>query len=109
MQSRDPFKDAYPVDILSLRTKDQTTLVASERLFARADNPAKMLRAYRPGLSSALDSIRSVSIAPRRGLFVESSAADLIDKFHRTGCPIEIDLLIGPSRGVGHKDRQPGS
>src|ERR1700730_104360 len=42
MQSRDPFKTLISC-ILSLRTKDQTTLVASERLFARADTPAKML------------------------------------------------------------------
>ena len=30
--------------ILSLRTKDETTLPASERLFALADTPQKMLR-----------------------------------------------------------------
>src|ERR1700687_1665593 len=42
MQSRDPFKTLISC-ILSLRTKDQTTAIASERLFARADTPAKML------------------------------------------------------------------
>jgi endonuclease III len=38
----DPFKTLIGC-ILSLRTKDQTTAVAAERLFALADDPERML------------------------------------------------------------------
>ena len=53
MQSRDPFKTLISC-ILSLRTKDQTTAVASARLFARADTPAKMLALTREARGFAL-------------------------------------------------------
>ena len=40
---RDPFRILIGT-VLSLRTKDETTALACERLFSLADNPEKMLR-----------------------------------------------------------------
>jgi endonuclease-3 len=48
-------QEPFPVlvsTILSLRTKDETTAKASEKLFARATTPQEMLRLQRPSSRS---------------------------------------------------------
>jgi endonuclease-3 len=97
MQSRDPFKTLISC-ILSLRTKDQTTLVASERLFARADNPANML-AISAGTLERL--IYPVGFYRTKARVIRGICRDLIDKFHGL-VPDEIDLLM-TLKGVGRK------
>jgi len=78
MQSRDPFKTLISC-ILSLRTKDQTTLVASERLFARADTPAKMLALSALTLERL---IYPVGFYRTKARVIRVICRDLIDKFH---------------------------
>src|SRR6202158_3413207 len=97
MQSRDPFKTLISC-ILSLRTKDQTTLVASERLFARADAPAKMLRLSARTLERL---IYPVGFYRTKARVIRGICRDLIDKFHGL-VPDEIDLLM-TLKGVGRK------
>ena len=97
MQSRDPFKTLISC-ILSLRTKDQTTLVASERLFARADTPAKMLRLSARTLERL---IYPVGFYRTKARAIRGICRDLIDKFHGS-VPDEIDLLM-TLKGVGRK------
>jgi endonuclease-3 len=97
MQSRDPFKTLISC-ILSLRTKDQTTLVASERLFARADTPAKMLRLSARTLERL---IYPVGFYRTKARVIRGICRDLIDKFHGL-VPDEIDLLM-TLKGVGRK------
>jgi len=97
MQSRDPFKTLIRC-ILSLRTKDQTTLVASERLFARADTPAKMFRLSARTLERL---IYPVGFYRTKARVIRGICRDLIDKFHGR-VPDEIDQLM-TLKGVGRK------
>ena len=97
MQSRDPFKTLISC-ILSLRTKDQTTLVASERLFARADTPTKMLALSARTLERL---IYPVGFYRTKARVIRGICRDLIDKFHGL-VPDEIDLLM-TLKGVGRK------
>ena len=97
MQSRDPFKTLISC-ILSLRTKDQTTLVASERLFARADTPAKMLALSARTLQRL---IYPVGFYRTKARVIRGICRDLIEKFHGL-VPDEIDLLM-TLKGVGRK------
>src|SRR5919109_5344724 len=52
-ESHDPFQVLIAC-LLSLRTKDQTTALASRRLFALASNPAAMLRLTLPKIQRAI-------------------------------------------------------
>ncbi len=97
MQSRDPFKTLISC-ILSLRTKDQTTLVASERLFARADTAAKMLALSARTLERL---IYPVGFYRTKARVIRGICRDLIEKFHGL-VPDEIDLLM-TLKGVGRK------
>src|SRR3984893_15837637 len=97
MQSRDPFKTLISC-ILSLRTKDQTTLGASERLFARADTPAKMLALSARSLERL---IYPVGFYRTKASVIRGICRDLIDKFHGL-VPDEIDQLM-TLKGVGRK------
>ena len=97
MQSRDPFKTLISC-ILSLRTKDQTTLVASERLFARADTPTKMLALSARTLERL---IYPVGFYRTKARVIRGICRDLIDKFHGL-VPDEIDQLM-TLKGVGRK------
>jgi endonuclease-3 len=97
MQSRDPFKTLIGC-ILSLRTKDQTTLVASGRLFARADTPAKMLALSARTLERLIYPVGFYRIKAR---VIRGISRDLIDKFHGR-VPDEIDELL-TLKGVGRK------
>ncbi len=97
MQSRDPFKTLISC-ILSLRTKDQTTAIASARLFARADTPAKMLALSARTLERL---IYPVGFYRTKARVIRGICRDLINKFHGR-VPDEIDLLM-TLKGVGRK------
>src|SRR6266852_5258109 len=76
-QSRDPFKTLIGC-ILSLRTKDQTTAAASQRLFARADTPAQMLALSAKSLERL---IYPVGFYRTKARVIRGISRDLIDKF----------------------------
>ena len=97
IQSRDPFKTLISC-ILSLRTKDQTTAIASERLFARADTPAEMLSLSAKTLERL---IYPVGFYRTKARVIRGICRDLIDKFHGR-VPDEIDQLM-TLKGVGRK------
>jgi endonuclease-3 len=97
MQSRDPFKTLIGC-ILSLRTKDQTTAIASQRLFARADTPARMLALSARTLERLIYPVGFYRIKAR---VIRGISRDLIDKFHGR-VPDEIDELL-TLKGVGRK------
>jgi len=84
--------------ILSLRTKDQTTLGASQRLFALADNPRDMLKLRVDTISSA---IYPVGFYRTKARNIKSICKDLLEKFSGK-VPDDIDQLL-TLRGVGRK------
>lgn len=84
--------------ILSLRTKDQTTLGASQRLFALADNPEKMLKLKVEKISSAIYPVGFYNTKARN---IKMICKDLVEKFH-SRVPDEIDVLL-TFKGVGRK------
>jgi len=96
-QSRDPFKTLIGC-ILSLRTKDQTTAAASQRLFARADTPAQMLALSARALERL---IYPVGFYRTKARVIRGICRDLIDKFDGR-VPDEIELLM-TLKGVGRK------
>jgi endonuclease III len=95
--TRDPFKTLISC-ILSLRTKDQTTAIASERLFARADTAEKMLSLSARTLERL---IYPVGFYRTKARVIRGICRDLIDKFEGR-VPDEIDLLM-TLKGVGRK------
>lgn len=84
--------------ILSLRTKDETTLPASERLFAMADTPEKMIT-----LSS-----RQIEKAVYPCGFYKTKAKNILEISHvlinnfESKVPPDIDTLL-TFKGVGRK------
>ncbi len=84
--------------ILSLRTKDETTLPASQRLFALADNPRDML-----GLSAAQieKAVYPVGFYRTKARNILGICRDLIEKFDGQ-VPDDIDTLL-TLKGVGRK------
>ena len=84
--------------ILSLRTQDTTTGPASERLFARADTPQRMLR-LAPREIERL--IYPVGFYRTKARVVVGICRDLIERFEST-VPDEIDALL-TLKGVGRK------
>jgi endonuclease-3 len=97
VQTRDPFKTLISC-ILSLRTKDQTTSVASARLFARADTPAKTLALSARTLERL---IYPVGFYRTKARVIRGICRDLIEKFDGR-VPDEIDELL-TLKGVGRK------
>ena len=84
--------------ILSLRTKDQMTAVACERLFARASTPDAML-AITPKTLEKL--IYPVGFYRTKARVIRAICRDLIDKFGGQ-VPDNIDDLLALN-GVGRK------
>ncbi|MFA6379022.1 MAG: endonuclease III, partial [Candidatus Omnitrophota bacterium] len=76
--------------ILSLRTKDQTTLGASQRLFALADDPKKMLSLSVERIAST---IYPVGFYRTKARNIKAICKDLVKKFH-SQVPDEIDVLL---------------
>jgi endonuclease-3 len=97
LQTRDPFKTLISC-ILSLRTKDQTTAAASERLFARAATPAAILKIPARTLERL---IFPVGFYRTKAKVIRGICRDLIDK-HGGRVPDEIDTLL-TLKGVGRK------
>ena len=84
--------------ILSLRTKDQTTLPASERLFKLADAPAKMLHLSTQEIEKA---IYPVGFYKTKARTILGICKDILEKFDGK-VPNNIDTLL-TMKGVGRK------
>ncbi len=97
IQSRDPFKTLISC-ILSLRTKDQTTAAASERLFARAQTPEAMVQLAPTALEKL---IYPVGFYRTKARVIAGICRDLIDKFGGR-VPDDLDALL-TLKGVGRK------
>jgi endonuclease-3 len=96
-QNRSPFLTLIGC-ILSLRTKDQMTAVACERLFAEARTPEAMLAIA----SAALEKlIYPVGFYRTKAKVIRGICRDLIDKF-AGAVPDNIDDLL-TLNGVGRK------
>lgn len=84
--------------ILSLRTKDQTTLPASERLFNVADTPEKMLK-LKPLEIEKL--VYPVGFYKTKARTILGICRDILEKFDGK-VPSDLDVLM-TLKGVGRK------
>jgi endonuclease-3 len=96
-EKRDPFEILIST-LLSLRTKDEVTEVATERLFALAATPEEMI-----GLSSekVRRAIYPVGFYRTKAETILHVCRELIDRFH-SRVPDTLDLLL-TLKGVGRK------
>ena len=97
VQTGDPFRTLIGC-ILSLRTKDETTAVASQRLFDRAATPEAILELTPETLEKL---IYPVGFYRTKAKAIHGICRDLIDKFGGV-VPDEIDELL-KLKGVGRK------
>ncbi len=95
--TRDPFQTLISC-ILSLRTKDGTTAMATRRLFDRASTPQAMLEIPARELERL---IFPVGFYRTKARVIRGICADLIEKFGGE-VPGEIDALL-TLKGVGRK------
>ena len=84
--------------IMSLRTKDQTTLPASERLFRLADNPYTMRKLSAKEIEKA---IYPVGFYKTKARTILGICDDVIEKFGGK-VPDDLDVLM-TMKGVGRK------
>ncbi|MDP2653655.1 MAG: endonuclease III [Candidatus Omnitrophota bacterium] len=84
--------------ILSLRTKDQTTLPASERLFALADTPQTMLKLTPKQIEKA---VYPVGFYKTKARVILGICRDILEKFGGR-VPDDIETLM-TMKGVGRK------
>ncbi len=84
--------------ILSLRTKDETTLPASERLFALAHTPEALLKL---SLAQIEKAIYPVGFYKTKARTIHGICHDILEKFDGK-VPDEIDELL-TMKGVGRK------
>ena len=96
-ERHDPFRVLIAC-LLSLRTKDETTLPASNRLFALADTPPAMLRLTPRQIERA---IFPVGFYRTKARVILGVCRDLLDRFGGQ-VPDEIDALL-TLKGVGRK------
>ena len=94
---RDPFTILIST-ILSLRTKDEVTATATERLFALAGTPEEMERLSDGEIMRA---IYPVGFYKTKTATIKTVCRDLIDRFH-SRVPDSIEQLL-TMRGVGRK------
>lgn len=96
-ERRDPFEILIST-LLSLRTKDEVTAAATERLFALAETPAQMV-----GLSEAeiQKAIYPVGFYRNKARTIRHVCRDLIDRFD-SAVPGTIEELL-TLKGVGRK------
>lgn len=94
---RDPFRVLIST-MLSLRTKDAVTEIASQRLFALADTPAKMLRLSPRQIEKA---IYPVGFYRTKARSIRQVCQQLINEYNGR-VPDEIEELI-KLPGVGRK------
>lgn len=93
----DPFRILVGC-VLSLRTKDEVSFPATERLFARAATPASMLRLPEAEIAR---SIYPVGFYRRKAVQIRAICAQLLERFGGRVPPEIEDLLTLP--GVGRK------
>ncbi|MCA9404590.1 MAG: endonuclease III [Candidatus Omnitrophica bacterium] len=84
--------------IMSLRTKDETTLPASERLFALAETPEKMITLTPRQIEKAIFPVGFYKTKARTILGI---CRDILEKFDGK-VPYDIDILM-QMKGVGRK------
>src|SRR3989338_4090024 len=84
--------------VLSLRTKDATTEKASQRLFAKADTPARMLKLSIPEVEALIYPVGFYRTKTRNILGI---CRTLLDKFEGA-VPDDLDTLL-TLKGVGRK------
>jgi len=84
--------------LLSLRTRDETTLPACERLFARADTPQAMLKIPVGDIQRL---IFPVGFYRTKAVRIHDICEDLLTRF-KGQVPRELDLLL-TLKGVGRK------
>ncbi|MCB9719823.1 MAG: endonuclease III [Candidatus Omnitrophica bacterium] len=84
--------------IMSLRTKDETTLPASERLFALAETPEKMITLTPRQIEKAIFPVGFYKTKARTILGI---CRDILEKFDGK-VPDDIDILM-QMKGVGRK------
>lgn len=84
--------------VLSLRTKDEVTLPASERLFGLADNPADLSRL---NVAKIEKTIYPVGFYKTKARHIKAICRDLLTKFGGK-VPDDIDTLL-TLKGVGRK------
>lgn len=94
---RDPFRVLIST-MLSLRTKDAVTEIASQKLFALADTPAKMLKLTQRQIEQA---IYPVGFYRTKARSIRHVCEQLIDQYD-SRVPAEIDELV-KLPGVGRK------
>jgi endonuclease-3 len=94
---RDPYRILIST-ILSLRTKDKTTLEASERLFSKADTPHKMLKLTQKEIESL---IYPVGFYRRKSGEILEISKRLIEKY-KGKVPDSMKELL-KLNGVGRK------
>lgn len=93
----DPFRVLIST-VLSLRTQDETTAVASRRLFARADTPAAMLRLRAATIEKL---IYPVGFYRTKARAILDICRALLDRFGGA-VPCDLDALL-TLNGVGRK------
>lgn len=96
-QKRDPFQILIST-ILSLRTKDEVTEVASRRLFARASTPHEMLKLTEDQI---IDAIYPVGFYRNKTKTILHVSEELIEK-HNGRVPDTMEELLS-LKGVGRK------
>ncbi len=96
-QLNDPFRVLIST-MLSLRTKDAVTAVASKRLFQLADSPAAMLKLSPSEIEKAIYPVGFYRIKTRNILTV---CRELVERY-AGNVPDDIDILVALP-GVGRK------
>jgi len=94
---RDPFVILIST-LLSLRTKDEVTAVATERLFALASTPQEMLQI---SLSKIAKTIYPVGFYRVKARTIHHVSRELISRFN-SKVPDDLDTLLS-IKGVGRK------
>jgi endonuclease-3 len=93
----DPFRILISC-VISLRTKDDVTFPATERLFARATSPAQMRRLRRPTIAKL---IYPAGFYKRKAEQIQAISR-ILDESHQGVVPHEMDALLALP-GVGRK------
>jgi endonuclease-3 len=93
----DPFKILIST-ILSLRTKDQTTAQASDRLFKVADTPEKILKLSEKEIEEL---IYPVGFYRNKAKIIKEISKILVEKFN-SKVPDDLETLLS-FKGVGRK------
>jgi endonuclease-3 len=93
----DPFRVLIST-MLSLRTKDAVTAVASKRLFELANSPAAMLKLDAPTIEKAIYPVGFYRTKARNILTV---CREIVER-HKGNVPDDIDVLVALP-GVGRK------